>query len=460
MKKLIPLLFFAILTVPLFATHNYAGEITYRQIGDQQIEATITTYTKASSLAADRDTLELCWGDGQCERIGRTNGLNNQGELIAIDVKMNRYMAVHTYPSIGNYTLRLDDPNRSTNILNVNFPNSELIDFSLLTEVYLLNPNSASFNDSPILLQAPVDIAFAGLLFMHSPNAFDEDDDSLVYELITPVDVDNYLEVTEINPGPDNNIDMNSETGLLVWDAPQQPGLYVVTYSVKSYRGDVLIGEVIRDMLIDVMPFEEIAPSITINGILNNETILPVELGDTVRLEIESVDPEVGNSVYLNATSGLFELELEPATFSSITNGNMANATFEWIVQAEHLRLNPYQLVIKTENDIEDNPATSLAVVRFRTVDFVSNLSFDARNPRLDFAPSLVTQGQAVIHYDAVDEEQHAYHIYNSAGKLLKNGFLFAGRTDLDLNGLPWGVYYFNTEIKGQLVTKSFVIGR
>ena len=59
------------------ATHNRAGEITYRQIGEYTIEATITTYTKASSSGADRDSLEIHWGDGASEMVLRTNGPGN-----------------------------------------------------------------------------------------------------------------------------------------------------------------------------------------------------------------------------------------------------------------------------------------------------------------------------------------------------------------------------------------------
>jgi len=46
------------------ATHNRAGEITYEILDTPDgltIRATITTYTKASSIAADRDTLDICW---------------------------------------------------------------------------------------------------------------------------------------------------------------------------------------------------------------------------------------------------------------------------------------------------------------------------------------------------------------------------------------------------------------
>ena len=46
----------------LNATHNRAGEITYRQISDLTYEITITTFTYTLSLA-DRPELIVNWGD-------------------------------------------------------------------------------------------------------------------------------------------------------------------------------------------------------------------------------------------------------------------------------------------------------------------------------------------------------------------------------------------------------------
>ena len=82
----------------LGATHNRAGEITYVQTGPLSIEATVTTYTKASSTGADRDSILVDWGDGETEIIFRSNG---QGEIIpGEDIKINFYISTHTYPCL------------------------------------------------------------------------------------------------------------------------------------------------------------------------------------------------------------------------------------------------------------------------------------------------------------------------------------------------------------------------
>ena len=122
----------------LKATHNRAGEITVEQIDALTIKAMITTYTKASSIQADRDSLTLCWGDGNCELLVRINGpIGNSGipngERLPNDTKVNIYMAFHVYPGIGTYKLSMTDPNRNGQILNVNPPNSDMVEFHLET---------------------------------------------------------------------------------------------------------------------------------------------------------------------------------------------------------------------------------------------------------------------------------------------------------------------------------------
>ena len=138
----------------LFATHNRAGEITIRQIEPcdlLMIEATITTYTKGSSVAADRDTLTLCWGDGFCEQVPRMNGGGN-GVDIGNDVKINIYQSTHTYSARGKYTISMTDPNRNGGVLNVNPPGSDNVPFHLQTTYEFLNNTFTGCNNTPQLL--------------------------------------------------------------------------------------------------------------------------------------------------------------------------------------------------------------------------------------------------------------------------------------------------------------------
>lgn len=169
------LLFLVLYSQSAMATHNRAGEITYIQTGPLSIFATITTYTKASSGPADRDSLEICWGDGNCQWIARVNGPDNDnngvpdGELLPNDTKVNYYTASYTYPGQTRYTISMTDPNRNGDILNVNPPNSDNVPFHLETTVTFFNLSTDGLNNSPVLLQPPIDIACTNKIFIHNP---------------------------------------------------------------------------------------------------------------------------------------------------------------------------------------------------------------------------------------------------------------------------------------------------
>ena len=170
-------------SMEIHATHNRAGEITYVQIDDLTIRATITTYTKASSVDADRDSLEILWGDGTSSTLVRING---SGDILDNNIKRNYYSGVHTYPGQGTYTMSMLDPNRVASVLNINWPNSVNVPFYIETTFTFLNPQFQGFNNSVILLQDPIDLACVGQRFIHNPNAYDSDGDSLAFEFFVP----------------------------------------------------------------------------------------------------------------------------------------------------------------------------------------------------------------------------------------------------------------------------------
>jgi hypothetical protein len=122
------------------ATHNRAGEITYKRVepftkvvGGVTVQVftysiTVIKYTDDGTGIADRCVDTVYFGDGQRGIAPRINGsfgcncgnLNGQpigcGVVIISEpsyrVKVNIYTIVHTYPGAGDYLIRTFDPNR------------------------------------------------------------------------------------------------------------------------------------------------------------------------------------------------------------------------------------------------------------------------------------------------------------------------------------------------------------
>ena len=353
-----------------FATHNRAGEITYEQIDELTIRATITTYTRTSSFAADRDSLELSWGDGTSTTITRANG---SGTELPNDIKVNFYIAEHTYPPRGTFKLSMMDPNRIAGILNIDFPNSVNIPFFLETEFTLLDVRFQGRNSSAILLQPPIDFACVNEKFTHNPNAYDPDGDSLSYELITPfedlgVEVPNYLLPDSIVPGDDNIVSLDPVTGDFVWDSPKLVGEFNITFRINEYREGTLINSLIRDMQILVRSCrnENTAPTVmTIDEIC-------VVAGEMIQFEVVATDPDSGQLLKLTALGGPFEVEKSVAEFN-ITEGRRPSplkGTFIWQTDCSHIQEEFYQVVFKAEDDFFDAQSglAALKSVRIKIV--------------------------------------------------------------------------------------------
>lgn len=336
-------------TISAYATHNRAGEITYRQVDPLTIEITITTYTKTSSQSADRDSLLVFWGDGTSEMVGRING---EGEDLGNDVKKNLYVQSHTYPGRGTFTVSFTDPNRVGTILNVNYPNSIDVPFYLGTTFTFLDPQFQGSNSSAILLQAPVDQACVGKVFTHNPNAYDADGDSLSYELVPPQmavgeDVPGYRYPDEIGEGSSNSLTIDPITGMIRWDSPQIQGEYNIAIKIKEWRKGVLLNEIIRDMQILVMACDNDPP------IIETETEICITAGDLLDIPIKIDDINAGQKVILEHTGGPFQVSESPALLEG--TGMYSDVAYEarlkWQTTCDHISNQYYQVVLKATDD-------------------------------------------------------------------------------------------------------------
>ena len=78
-KKLL-LIVFSFFSVSAFASHERAGEITYKWLGGKTYKITVTTYTKASSCGADQCSLKINFGDNNFYTMYRQNGIPAPGK--------------------------------------------------------------------------------------------------------------------------------------------------------------------------------------------------------------------------------------------------------------------------------------------------------------------------------------------------------------------------------------------
>ncbi|HVN59351.1 MAG TPA: gliding motility-associated C-terminal domain-containing protein [Bacteroidales bacterium] len=339
MKKSLLLIIFLLIFLRLNATHNRAGEITYEQIGPLTYRVTVTTFTYTLSYA-DRQTLNVEWGDNTTTVAPR-----DEEEYLPNYYRKNVYHSTHTYPGPGVYIIVVQDPNRNYGVQNI--PNSVNVVFSIHTTL-IVNP-AMGRDRTPVLLNPPYDKAAVGHLFIHNPAAYDPDGDSLSYKLTVCSREDGRPIENYTYPPASNKFYVDSISGDLVWDTPVDTGKFNVAMEIQEWRNKKKIGVVERDMQIEVYRTKNNPP---VNGPLRNYC---VEVGDSVDFLVTATDKD-NDHIALKVQSGVFLFSGTcGASFTKVDSvRGFASSHFKWKPCWESVRNQPYDVIVKSEDDNPD----------------------------------------------------------------------------------------------------------
>jgi len=335
------------MALQVHATHNRAGEITLTQIDELTYQIKITTFTYTLSQA-DRPDLEVQWGDNTFSFAPRV-------ELTKLPnfYQRNIYITQHTFPGPGVYEIVVQDPNRNDGVKNI--PNSVNVIFSIKTTI-LIN-SSLGPNSTPVLLNPPIDRAAYGQIFIHNPAAYDPDGDSISYKLTICTEQDGRpIEGYTLPPASDT-LFIDPYTGDLTWITPSDTGWFNIAIDVEEWRSGVKIGNIVRDMQIEVYNTNNHAP------VQSDPGNYCIEAGGVLSVEVTATD-EDNDSIQLWATGGPFVVEQSPATYTvdeSAATIGFSRAHFEWQTDPSHVRRQNYTVVFKAE---DSNPETPLVDLR------------------------------------------------------------------------------------------------
>jgi len=351
---LLPILFLACMVPPLKATHNRAGEITLTQVDELTYEIKITTFTYTLSQA-DRNRLEVQWGDNTfsyANRISITKLPNFY--------QKNIYITQHTYPGPGVYEIVVQDPNRNQGVKNI--PNSVNVVFSIKTTI-LINPSIGN-NSTPVLLNPPIDRAALNQIFIHNPAAYDPDGDSISYKLTVCTEQDGRpIEGYTLPPASDT-LFVNPLSGDLTWITPADTGWYNIAMDVEEWRDGVKIGNIVRDMQIEVYNTDNHPP------VQNDPGDLCVPAGTVIAFDMTATD-EDSDSILQSASGGPFAVAESPATYTvdflTATIG-YSKSRFRWCTNCSHVRQQYYTVVFKAEDSNPETPLVDLRNVNIKVL--------------------------------------------------------------------------------------------
>lgn len=342
--------------VSLIATHQRAAEITYRHVSGLTYEITLISYTFTPSPAnAYRDYLTIHWGDATTSEIPRV-----EIKYLPNEISYNRYVGQHTFSGPATYTISCEDPNRNGGILNI--PNSINVPLFIYSEL-IISPFIGGYNNSPVLLLPPIDNACVNQPFLHNPGAYDADGDSLSYRLVPCMGAMGLPILGYTLPPASDSLILNPVTGDLYWITPPQQGEYNIAILIEEWRNGDKIGSVLRDMQIIVIACNNKPP------VIEDLADTCVEAGQTLTFPVRAYDPD-SNMVTLTATGGPFLLPDHKATLvpNPATDSAHVTALFNWPTICEHVKINPYQVFFKAQDNSKPVSLTDIKSMKIRVV--------------------------------------------------------------------------------------------
>lgn len=396
----------------LHASHNLAGQITAVYLGNNTYEITLTTYTDPAPAGVDRCSANIeIWSTGSNPRlieiiqdIPRANGvpqisppsecpLSNplNGVPIYGTVKKNIYVTQYTFVGPGKFELRYYDVARRDDVINMTEPGK--LAFYVETQIDFLNPILGT-NNTPRLLNDPLDEACAGKLWTHNPGGYDPDGDSLVYSLrpsfqyvptdgIEPSPTTGYVFPDNPNAFDNGPLTMDRFTGLMRWDTPVNFGTYNIAYTIEEYRNGRRLGYVVRDMAIFVMDCDNDPP------VVESIDDTCVVAGTSLQIPVKAYDPNFLDSIYLElnnaglGNNGPFSVPnaatvegllvdvitgnrpfvgLPTSTENNAATIDTIKATVSWETVCDNIRKQPYQIDFFAHDD--DSYITAQGLVR------------------------------------------------------------------------------------------------
>ncbi|MFK7968842.1 MAG: HYR domain-containing protein [Bacteroidia bacterium] len=316
----------------IHASHFMGGEITYRNIAGDQYEVTLKIYRDCGGVNVG--TTEGLQINGTGEQIPRIqvneltqlcptamSNCSSGSGVSGIEEHVYRDIFQIQRPASGQPSLIVySSCCRNASITNLTSAGS--LYFEAIID------HAAIGNSSPQFVTSPITLFCVNQNVDFPAGAFDPDGDSLAYSLVPCLQ--GASSPLPYAPGFSGTSPLSTSSGFTIDQAtgvisftPNQTQVGVVCILVEEFRGGLKIGEVTRDIQVQVTNCPDNAPVL---ASLPNQ-VVPV--GTNVCINISSTDLDAGDILTLEESSGL-----PGSTFTSTPSTSPVTGTFCWTATA------------------------------------------------------------------------------------------------------------------------------
>ncbi len=188
-----------------YATHLKGAELTAQRTSPAALTYTftLTLYEDIRGVITTETSLSL--GDGLEISLALQSDT-----IISDNIAKKVFTGSYTYAAPGVYTVLYNGNNRNPAVNMTGAVNTPLY-----IELSLLINQSLGVNNSPVFKKSPQFFAKVGEKFTDDYMATDAEGDSLVYSLISPISVVDYVNPAQVGGVNSNTFTIDARTGLI-----------------------------------------------------------------------------------------------------------------------------------------------------------------------------------------------------------------------------------------------------
>ncbi|MFT2008393.1 T9SS type A sorting domain-containing protein [Pontibacter sp. 13R65] len=331
------------------ATHLRGGYMTYHVDEQNSFKYHFSLIVYADELGVSMDNLaHIHVSDGSVINAPRKSITVEGNQVIKVV-----FEGEHTFSQERTYTVFWAGINRNPGIINIK-PTS---DVPLVIQSTLDVSATATNRYSLHYLVPSSAQAYVGQPFKFNFLAFDQEGDSLSYELITPYTASPtgiIAPVAEFVQPDDFRV---NRFGEITWDNPALKGQYNFALQVTEHRNGKVIGTSINEfqiLVFDALPLPQLTLLNKEGFISSSDNLLLAPPGQKLRLQFHIKTPSNGVAQKATHVSELLEPHLRNLSTLQVSTRDTTDGFIYIIdfVPSEHLRRNqPYAIGVNSSTD-------------------------------------------------------------------------------------------------------------
>ncbi len=351
----------------IFASHIVGGDFSYRHISGDTYELKLKMYRDCSSQSQFDQTLSIgIFDKATNQRVKlislprtiiypikyNTSCINPQLRCVETGIFKGQFtMPATQFNNTAGYYVAWERCCRNNIIKNIVNPGNTPMAFYMELPSPYPGGGGLQINNSPEFTRDPLSYLCINEPFKYDFKAIDVDGDSLHFSIITPLAGGNTSGGGGGNPGPvsvpgpyDDIIwqntygpttgkymngapDLAIETGKsVIYIVPKQIGVYVISILCEEFRDGVKIGEVRRELQLEVIVCPPRFKPVISTSLTNNTMLFTV--GQQSCFDLNGID---GNNTeilkYRVDTSGAYKLLTKGAFFNPADASGMSTLT-------------------------------------------------------------------------------------------------------------------------------------